>query len=165
MGGGGRISKKPKSERKREGYSYRGAPQASNSGGEMGILSFFFLFPSLLFSSPRPRHFIPLRLRALLSSRGVRPVHSVVLGLPPAFHLLPPPFPTPSLPPVLAFHPIRLFSFHPGRVVLVTFRLAVRDRVRSLCESLFFFSSVICPVLSPLFRARCSIQLPRCAFR
>lgn len=119
--------------KEREGYSYRGAPQASNSGGDGNSLSLsFFFFPSLLFSSPRPRHFIPLRLRAVLSSRGVRPVHSVVLGLPSAFHPLPPPLsPSPPTPPRLSSLPSFFFFFHPGGVVLVTFRLAVRDLDRS----------------------------------
>lgn len=39
--------RKSKSKLKKEGYSYRGAPQASNSGGYMNSLSFSCFFLSL----------------------------------------------------------------------------------------------------------------------
>lgn len=62
---GGRRSRRRRrrgsiSKLKKEGYSYRGAPQASNSGGDGNSLPFscFYFFP------PPCPHFIPLRLRA-----------------------------------------------------------------------------------------------------
>lgn len=53
---------KSKSKLKKEGYSYRGTPQASNSGGYMNFLSLCVLTSSLSFSI------------------SLWPIHSVVLG-------------------------------------------------------------------------------------
>lgn len=64
---------KSKHKLKKEGYSYRGTPQASNSGGYMNSLAlscFFSLCP----------HFIPLFLHPSLSLWVNGTIHSVVLG-------------------------------------------------------------------------------------
>lgn len=66
---GGREGKS-KSKLKKEGYSYRGTPQASNGGGYMNSLS---PSPSLAFPLSVLTSSLPL-------SRGERSIHSVVLG-------------------------------------------------------------------------------------
>lgn len=79
-----------KSELKKAGYSYTGAPQASNSGGYMNSLSlslFLSCFSSLSVSLVHPSlcslgslFLCPYVSLSLSLSLGQRPIHSVVPG-------------------------------------------------------------------------------------
>lgn len=95
---------------------------------EMGILSLFYLSLVFIFlSASASLHTSPSR--AVLFSRGARPVHSVFSGGRPL----------PFIPrPARSFHPALLFFFHPSRVVLVTFRFTVGVAVGSPSRSLLF---------------------------
>lgn len=102
--------------------------QASNSGGDGNSLSLFY--PSLVFIFLSPSASLHTSAsRAVLFSRGVRPVHSVFSGGRPL----------PFIPrPTRSFHPALLFFFHPSRVVLVTFRFTVRVAVGPPSHSTLF---------------------------
>lgn len=102
---GGRRRRGSISKLKKEGYSYRGAPQASNSGGDGNSLPFscpFFCF----FPLPVLTSYLCVSGPPVLSGGAARSQWT----LPSAFHPAPPP---PS--PPLVFHPFpSCFRTEPG---------------------------------------------------